>query len=163
MTMTEMSTYRQESRYGVSAARHPRQTGTQRRRVQCSPDCGRERTRSAQQQPYRQPSTSTPPQASQMIHPSQISHVSFMRMWDCRTFRILQQNARIAFFPHRLAFSTAILTSFVSPLPISIRFRYLDLLVANRMAPSTCPDPCGTRWDSRFQAISYHISAHIFK
>jgi len=46
------------------------------------------------------------------------------------------------FFPHRLAFSTAILTSFVSPLPISIRFRYLDLLVANRMAPSTCPDPC---------------------
>ena len=28
-------------------------------------------------------------------------------------------------------------------LPISIRFRYLDHLVANRMAPSMCLDPCG--------------------
>jgi len=26
-------------------------------------------------------------------------------------------------------------------LPISIRFRYLERLVANRVAPSTCPDP----------------------
>jgi len=29
------------------------------------------------------------------------------------------------------------------------------------MAPSMCPDPCGTRWGSWFQAILYHISAHF--
>ena len=46
-------------------------------------------------------------------------------------------------------------------LPISIRFCYLDHLVANRMAPSMCPDPCGTRWGSWFQAILYHISAYF--
>jgi len=44
-------------------------------------------------------------------------------------------------------------------LPISIRFRYLDRLIANRMAPSMCPDPCGTRWGGWFQAVLYHISA----
>ena len=44
-------------------------------------------------------------------------------------------------------------------LVISIRFRYLDHLVANRMAPSMCLDPCGTRWGSWFQAILYHTSA----
>ena len=27
------------------------------------------------------------------------------------------------------------------------------------MAPSMCPDPCGTRWGSWFQAFLYHISA----
>ena len=44
---------------------------------------------------------------------------------------------------------------------ISIRFRYLDHLVVNKMAPSMCPDPCGTRWSSWFQAILYHISAYF--
>ena len=39
-------------------------------------------------------------------------------------------------FPHKMAFSTAILIFFVFLLPLSIRFRYLDHLVANRMAPS---------------------------
>jgi len=63
------------------------------------------------------------------------------------------------FFPHKLAFSTAILILFVFLLPISVRFRYLDHLLANRMAPSMCPDRCGTRWGSWFQAILYHISA----
>ena len=29
------------------------------------------------------------------------------------------------------------------------------------MAPSLCPDPCGTRWVSWFQAILYHIPAHF--
>jgi len=43
--------------------------------------------------------------------------------------------------------------------PISTRFRYLDHLTANRMAPSMCLDPCGTGWGSWFQAILYHISA----
>ena len=33
-------------------------------------------------------------------------------------------------------------------LPNSNRFRYLDHLAANRMTPSMCPDPCGTRWGS---------------
>jgi len=34
-----------------------------------------------------------------------------------------------------------------------------DHLVANRMAPSMCLDPCGMRWSSWFYAILYHISA----
>jgi len=51
------------------------------------------------------------------------------------------------FFPHKLAFSTAILILFMFLLPISTRFRYLDHPFANRMAPSVCPpDPSGTRW-----------------
>ena len=43
--------------------------------------------------------------------------------------------------------------------PVSTRFRYLDHLTANRMAPSMYPDPCGTGWGSWFQAILYHTSA----
>jgi len=35
----------------------------------------------------------------------------------------------------------------------------LDHLVVNKMAPSMCPDHCGTRWGSWFQTILYHISA----
>ena len=74
--------------------------------------------------------------------------------------RIFQQSAHIAyFFLHKLAFSTSILILFVFLLPISIRFCYLDHLVANRMAPSRWMDPCGMRWGSWFQAIRYHISA----
>ena len=77
---------------------------------------------------------------------------------------IFQQSAHISyFFPHKLALSTAILLLFVFLLPISIRFRYLDHLVANRMAPSMCPDPCGTRWGSWFQAILCHISAYFHR
>jgi len=58
----------------------------------------------------------------------------------CRIFRIFQRNAHIAYF-----FPTAILILFVFLLPPSIRFRYLDHLVANRIAPSMCLDPCETR------------------
>jgi len=29
------------------------------------------------------------------------------------------------------------------------------------MAPSMCPDHCGTRWGSWFQGILYHISAYL--
>jgi len=68
-------------------------------------------------------------------------------------------NLKAAF--HKLAFSTAILILFVFLLPISIMFRYLDHLIANRLAPSMCPDPCGTRWGSWFQGILYHISAYL--
>ena len=51
------------------------------------------------------------------------------------------------FFSRRKStFSTAILTFLVFPSPISIRFRYLDHLVANRMAPSVCLHSRGTRW-----------------
>jgi len=92
-------------------------------------------------------------------------HVSFMRICDCSIFRILphfrifQQSVHITcFFSHELSFSTAMLIFFVFLLPISITFCYLNHLFANRMAPSTCPDPCGTRWGSWFQAILYHIS-----
>ena len=58
----------------------------------------------------------------------------------CHIFRIFQRNAHIAYF-----FLTAILILFVFLLPPSIRFRYLDHLVANRIAPSMCLDPCETR------------------
>jgi len=80
-------------------------------------------------------------------------HVSFMRICDCSIFRILphfrifQQSVHITcFFSHELSFSTAMLIFFVFLLPISITFCYLNHLFANRMAPSTCPDPCGMRW-----------------
>jgi len=66
-----------------------------------------------------------------------VRHVSFMQICVCHIFRTFQQSAHIAyFFPHKLAFSTAILILFLFPLPISITFCYLNRLVANRMAPS---------------------------
>jgi len=62
----------------------------------------------------------------------------------CHIFRIFQQSEHIShIFPHKLAFSTATVILLVFLLPISITFRNLDHLVANRMAPSMCPDPCG--------------------
>ena len=64
-------------------------------------------------------------------------------------------------FPHKLAFLTAILISLVFLLLISIRFRYLNHLVANRIAPYKCSDPCGIIWGSWFQAILYHISTYF--
>jgi len=76
-----------------------------------------------------------------------------------------EQSAHIAIFVYKLALSTAVSILFVFLLAISIRFRYLDHLVVNRMAPSMCLDPCGMRWGSWFQAILYHTSAyfrHIF-
>ena len=39
-------------------------------------------------------------------------------------------------------------------------FRYHDHLVANRMAPSMCPDPCGTRW--RYLRIFGVYAVRIF-
>ena len=81
--------------------------------------------------------------------------VSFKRTSrDCSIFRTLphffrtfQQSfcAYRIFFPHKLALSTALLTLIVFLLPIFIRFRYLNRMVANRKAPSMCPEPCGTR------------------
>ena len=61
-----------------------------------------------------------------------------------------------------MAFSTDVSIFSVFLLPISIRIRYRDHLVANRMAPSMCPDTCETRWGSWFQAIPYHYSRRIF-
>jgi len=98
-----------------------------------------------------------------------VRHVSFMRICDCCVFRILPYFSHISakcayrlFFPHELAFSTAVLIFLVFLLTISIRFRHLDHLIANRMAPSMCLDPCGTRCGIWFQAILYHISASIW-
>jgi len=95
-------------------------------------------------------------------------HVSLMRTCDGRIFRLLSHfsliSAKCAYrmlFPHKLAFSISILILFVFLLPTSIRFCYLDHLVANRMVPSMCPDPCGTRSGSLFQAILYHISPYF--
>jgi len=87
------------------------------------------------------------------------------RLCDCRIFRLL---------PHILAkcayrifsrinwhFRRHVLILFVFLLHISVTFRYLDHLVANRMTPSISPDPRGTRWGSWFQAILYDISAYF--
>jgi len=67
-------------------------------------------------------------------------------------------------FPHKLAFSTAIFKIlFVFLLPISVRFRYLDQLLANRMAPScvrTTVEPDGVVGFKQFCTIIFpHISA----
>jgi len=95
------------------------------------------------------------------------TRVSYMLICDCCIYPLFLayfSKVRIFhIFPHKLALSTAILLLFVFLLPISIRFRYLDHLVANRMAPSMCPDPCGTRWGSWFQAILCHISAYFHR
>ena len=73
-----------------------------------------------------------------------IIHVDFMQIRDCRILRLLphfQQSAHIAyFFCINWHFDDILILS-VFLLPISIRFRYLERLVANRVAPSTCPDP----------------------
>jgi len=96
-------------------------------------------------------------------------HVSFMRICSCRIFCLLpyffayfSKVCRSHILPHKLAFSTAILILFVFLFPISIKFRHLDHLVANRMASSVCPDPSGMRWGSWLQAILYHNSAANF-
>jgi len=85
-----------------------------------------------------------------------LPHVSFIAAFF---LHISAKSTYRIFFLHKLAFLTAILILFLFLLPIYIRFHYLDHLVANRMTPSMCPDPCGTRWGSWFQAIVYHISA----
>ena len=90
-----------------------------------------------------------------------LPHISHVAAFFC----IFSKVRLLRIFPHKLVFSTAVLILFVFLLPLSIMFCYLDRLVANKMAPSMCPDPCGTRWGSWFQAVLYHISAyfhHIF-
>ena len=81
--------------------------------------------------------------ACQFYANMQLLHISLIATFS----NISAKCTYVIFFPHKLAFSTAILILFVFLLPISIRprFRYLDHLVANRMAPSVGPDPCGTR------------------
>jgi len=110
------------------------------------------------------------------LFPTRIGvHVSFMRTCDWRILRLLLHLSHISakcayriFFPHKLAFSTAILILFVSILPVSIRFRYLNHLVANGMAPSMCPEYSGPLWSverggvvgfEQFCTIFPHISA----
>jgi len=89
-----------------------------------------------------------------------------MRLPHISAFFAYFSKEHVAYFFHiKLAFSTAILIFSVFPLNISIRFRYLDRLIANTMTPSMCPDHCGTRWGCSFWAVPYHISAyfpHIF-
>ena len=105
-------------------------------------------------------------QTDSMLHKRHkvVRHVSFMRIHDCRiyiaAFFARFSKVRIShIFLHKLALSMAILILLEFLFPISIRFRYLDHLVANRKAPSMCPDPCGTSWGSWFQVTLGHISA----
>ena len=75
-----------------------------------------------------------------------VRHVSFMRICDYHIFRLLSfffAKYTSHIFTHKLAFSMAVSILFVFLLPISVRFRYLERLIANRMAPSMCLDPCG--------------------
>jgi len=83
----------------------------------------------------------------------------YANICDCILSHISAKCAYRIFFPHNSAFSTAILILLVFLLPISISFCYIGHLVSNRMAPSVCPDSCGTRRGSWFQAALYHISA----
>ena len=109
------------------------------------------------------------PLSSQLAHASPLCrHVSFMRICDFHIFCLLAHFWHIStkctlhIFPNKLTFSTAILILFVFLLPIYIRFCCLNHFFANRMAPSMCPDPCGTRWGSWFKqfcTIFPHISA----
>ena len=61
----------------------------------------------------------------ELNHTCMYRHISYMRICDRCILRIFQQSGHIAYFPHKLGFSTAILISLVFLLPISIRFRYL--------------------------------------
>jgi len=70
-----------------------------------------------------------------------IRHVSFVRTAIATFLHISAKCTYCIFSPHKLAFSTAILTLYVVLLPISIRFHYLDHLVANRMALSNASGP----------------------
>ena len=90
-----------------------------------------------------------------------IRHVSFMRLPHISLIAAYFSKVHIScvFFSRKLVLLTTILILFVFLLPTSIRFRYLGHLIANRMAPSMCLGPCGTRWGSWFQVILYHISA----
>jgi len=93
--------------------------------------------------------------------------VSFMRLrhiLHTAAFFAYFSKVRVShIFPHKLAFSTAVIIFFVFPLLvlISIRFRYLDRLVANRMPTSMCPNPVerdGVVGFKQFCAIFQHIS-----
>ena len=68
---------------------------------------------------------------------------------DCRMFRTLPHFSHVSakcayriFFSHKLAFSTAILTSLAFILPMSIRFRYLDSTI---WLPTEWHHPCVRR------------------
>ena len=96
--------------------------------------------------------------------PALTRHVSFVRICDCCIFRLLPHFSHVSvkcayrvFFAHKLAFSTAILMLYY--FSISIKCRYLSHLVANRMAPSMCLDPCGVVRFKQFCTIFSHISA----
>ena len=69
-----------------------------------------------------------------------------------RIFRIFQSSEHVAYF----SALNGIFDSNFNIICVSVTYFYL---VANRMASSMCPDPCGTRWGSWFQAILYHVSA----
>jgi len=70
-----------------------------------------------------------------------------MRICNCCIF---QQSAHIAYFSAQIG----IFGGNFNITRVSITYFYYislpDHLVANRMAPSMCPDPCGTRWGSWF-------------
>jgi len=98
---------------------------------------------------------------------SPVRHVIFMRICDCRIymhfFAYFSKVRILHIFLHKMAFSTAIFILFVFLLPISIKFRYLDHLFVNRMAPCMRLDLCGTRCCSWFPAVLYHTSAYFHR
>jgi len=84
-------------------------------------------------------------QLSSLMTSNLVRHVSFMRICDCRIFRLLphfsQILAKCAYrIFSRLNWHFDGNFNIICVLPISTRFCYLDHLVANRMTPSMCPE-----------------------
>ena len=73
-----------------------------------------------------------------------------MQICDCRIFAYFSKVCMSHIFPHKLAFSMAILILLEFLLPISIRFFYLDHLVA--MCPSI--HVSGPQWNEMTQLVS---------
>jgi len=87
-----------------------------------------------------------------VVSQSLLSHASFMQTWDCCIFH---HSVHITYFPTQIGISDG---NFIT-ICASVRFHYLDHLVASRMAPSMCPEHCGTRLVSSNSVPSFR---HIF-
>ena len=94
------------------------------------------------------------------------------RVWHWRRYKDGSSGGAASFrevhkshiFSAEIGILTAILILFMFLLIISIRFRYLNHLVANRMAPSMCPEHCETRWPWRsgFNQFCTTFPPHIW-
>jgi len=75
----------------------------------------------------------------------------------CRSFRIFQQSAHIAYF----SASIGIFDGNFNIIWVSISYFYYVSLALDHLVANMCRDPCGTRCGSCFEAISNHISTYF--